>query len=146
VGRQALRDTARAMSEENVEVARRIVAAWNSGGFDALVRFCPEDVVWYPFPEWPDGAEPRTGHGGVRELLAAWADNFDEWTVTVDEIRDLGDCVLARGVMAGRIKGSGVPIRQPLGWVSSDFRDGQIGEARFFLTWAEALEAAGLSE
>ena len=46
----------------------------------------------------------------------------------------------------GRIKGSGVPIRQPLGMVSSDFRDGKIGENRNFLTWQEALEAVGLRE
>jgi hypothetical protein len=33
-----------------------------------------------------------------------------------------------------------------LGYVCSDFRIGQFGEAHFFLTWQEALEAAGLSE
>jgi hypothetical protein len=45
--------------------------------------------------------------------------------------------------MTGKAKGSGVPIAQPLGWICSDFRDGQIGEVRFFLTWEETLEAAG---
>ena len=40
------------------------------------------------------------------------------------------------GETAGRIKGSGVPIRQPLGVVYSEIRDGRIGETRNFLTWA----------
>ena len=54
--------------------------------------------------------------------------------------------MLLLGETAGRIKGSGVPIRQPLGVVHSDFRDGQVGETRAFLTWQQALEAVGLRE
>jgi ketosteroid isomerase-like protein len=134
------------MSQENVEIARGIVDAWNAGGAEALLRFCPDDVVWHPFPEWPDGAEARTGHEGVRELTGAWTDNFDEYKVAVGSARDLGDRVLIRGEMTGRIRGSGVPIRQTLGWVCSDFGDRQIGEIHFFLSWNEALEAAGLPE
>jgi ketosteroid isomerase-like protein len=134
------------MSQENVEIVGGIIEAWNTGGLDAMLWFLPEDVVWYPFPEWPDGAEARNGHDGVRELMDAWTDSFDEWTTDAQEIRDLGDHVLVLGAIAGRIKGSGVPIRQPLGYVCSDFRNGQFGEAHFFLTWKEALKAAGLRE
>jgi hypothetical protein len=36
--------------------------------------------------------------------------------------------------------------RQPVGVLQSDFRDGMVGELRFFLTWHQALEAVGLSE
>ena len=134
------------MSEENVQAMREIVEAWNTTGLDALLEFCPEDVVWFPFHEWPDGDEPRRGHAGVRELMAAWTDYFDGYQVHIQEIRDLDDRVVAHGEMAGQAKGTGVPIRQPLGWVASDFRQGQIGEVHFFLTRDETLEAAGLSE
>jgi ketosteroid isomerase-like protein len=131
------------MSSENVEIARAAVAAWNDGGgLEGVLEFCPDDVVWHPFPEWPDGAEPRTGHQGVRELMAAWIENFDEWEPVIEEVRDLGDRVLVLGEMSGRIRGTRVPIRQPLGWVCRDFRNGQIGEIRFFLTWRDAVEAA----
>jgi ketosteroid isomerase-like protein len=132
------------MSQRNVELARRIVTAWNTGGVNALLEFCPADVVWHPFAEWPDGGEPRTGHAGVRELMGAWTDNFDGYEVEVHDVHDLEDRVLVHGEMTGKAKGSGVPIAQPLGWICSDFRDGQIGEVRFFVTWEETLEAAGL--
>ena len=46
----------------------------------------------------------------------------------------------------GRIKGSDVPIRQPLGTVYSDFRAGMVGEVRNFLTWRQARESVGLRE
>jgi ketosteroid isomerase-like protein len=134
------------MSQENVEIVGKANAAWNTSGVDAILPFCPEDVVWYPFPEWPDGAYARTGHDGVREIMDTWTKNFDEWTSAVEEIRDLGDRVLVLGEIAGRTKGSGVPIRQQAAWVCSGFRGGQIGEVHFFLTWKEALEAVGLSE
>jgi SnoaL-like polyketide cyclase. len=134
------------MSEANVELTRRAVEAWNSGGVEGVLRFCPDDVVWHPFPQWPDGAEPRAGHDGVRELMQAWLDNFDDFKLVLDEARDLGHQVLLLGAMDGQSKGSGSLIHQPFGWVCADFREGLIGEMRFFLTRQEALNAAGLLE
>ena len=65
----------------------------------------------------------------------------------VHEIREVEDRVLLLAETVGRIKGSGVPIRRAVrGRFSGTFRDGQIGAGRTFLTWREALKAAGLSE
>jgi hypothetical protein len=72
-------------------------------------------------------------HGGVEEALPRFAPDIV-----------LGVLMLAETV--GRIKGSRVPIRQPFGALFGGFRNGQIGEIRNFLTWRDALEAAGLSE
>ena len=58
----------------------------------------------------------------------------------------MGDRVLSLGETAGRIKGSGVPIRQPIGAVYSDFRGGTVGEFRNFLSWRQALDEVALSE
>ena len=56
-----------------------------------------------------------------------------------------GNVELVRGIFEARGADSGEPVRQPIGVVYSDFRDGQIGEASFFRSWPEALAAAGLS-
>jgi ketosteroid isomerase-like protein len=133
------------MSEENVEVVERAFDAFSAGGVEACMPWFSPDVVVYPFPEWPQQTEYR-GHDGLRAVLAEWMDNFDNFGFHVHEVREVGDRVLMLGETFGRIKGSAVPIRQPLGAVYSNFRDGQIGEGRNFLTWDEALEAAGLSE
>ena len=133
------------MSQENVEIVRRIFDAYAGGGIEAALPFYTPDVVMHPFPEWIEESEYR-GHAGVRRLIAVWTDNFDEFEFRAHEIREVGDQVLALAETAGRIKGSGVPIRQPLGVVNSKFRDGMIGETRNFLTWEQALEAAGLAE
>jgi hypothetical protein len=47
---------------------------------------------------------------------------------------------------SGRAKDTGSPIRQRFGVINSDLReDGKVGQARFFLDWQEAREAAGLA-
>jgi ketosteroid isomerase-like protein len=133
------------MSQENVEIVRRAFEAFNQGGIEeALPSFVPDNVV-YALPEWP-GPPEYLGHDGTRALVTEWTEIFDDFKMEVREIRDLGDRVLVLGENPGRIKATGAPIRQPLGALFGDFRNGQIGETRFFLTWREALEAAGLSE
>ena len=133
------------MSEENVEIAKRLNDKFAAGGIEAALTSFADDVVAYPFPEWIEQSEYR-GHDGLRALIAVWTDNFDEFELHAHEVREVGDSVLILGETAGRIKDSGVPIRQPVGIVYSDFRDGRIGKSRNFLTWAQALNAVGLSE
>ena len=134
------------MSQENVHIVRKATEAWDSGGVEATLEFYPEDVVWYPFPDSPDSATGFRGHDGIREVMAGWTDSFDEYSASPVEIRDYGEKVVALGEMSGLIKDSDVPVRQPLGMVAWDFRDGKIGRASFFPSWEEALEAVGLSE
>ena len=86
------------------------------------------------------------GHDGLRAIVGVWTENFDDFELAIQEVREVGDRVLVLGETTGRIKGSGVPIRQPLGMVWSGFRDGKIGDQRNFLTWQQALEAVGLRE
>ncbi len=132
------------MPEENVELVRRAEEAWNTGGIDDLLPFYPEDVVWYPFPDAPGWADGLHGHNGIREIMAGWSESFDDYRISTTEIRDLGGVIVSLGEISGTIKGSDAPMRQPIGVVASDFRDGKIGCARFFPTWQEALDAAGL--
>jgi ketosteroid isomerase-like protein len=131
------------MSQENVEIVRQIYQAFAAGGVEAALPFLAPNGALYPFPEWPGPSEYR-GRDGLRRLLAEWTENFDDFEFESHEIRAVGDRVLVLAEMVGRIKGSGVPIRQPLGAIYGDFRDGEIGEGRFFNTWREALKAAGL--
>lgn len=129
------------MSKENVELLRRAVEAWNSGGTEGLLSFYPEDVIWYPFPDAPASSGGLEGHGAIREMMAGWTDSFEDFAVTTDEVRDLGDMVLWLGEISGTIKGYNVPVHQPMGGIAWDFRDGKIGRARFFPSWEEALAA-----
>jgi ketosteroid isomerase-like protein len=133
------------MSQENVELVRRAYTAYAENGIEGVVAFYAADHVAYSVPEWPDDPEYH-GRDGLRKLSGQWTENFEDFGFLVHELRDAGDTVVALCEMTGRIKGSGVPIRHSLGVGHTDFRDGLVGETRYFLAWREALEAAGPEE
>jgi ketosteroid isomerase-like protein len=60
-------------------------------------------------------------------------------------VRDLGDDVLALGGIELRARGSGLDMKEPMGWVF-EFREGRVERMRFYAKPSEALEAMGLSE
>jgi ketosteroid isomerase-like protein len=62
-----------------------------------------------------------------------------------DDIRDLGDSVLALGELTGKGRITGLNISAEIAQLAT-FRDGRILSFRDFARHAEALEAVGLSE
>ena len=59
------RDTARAMSDENVALARKAIDALNRGDSDGLLAFLSPDVVWEAL-EGVRGCDLYRGRAGVR--------------------------------------------------------------------------------
>ena len=133
------------MSEENVEVVRRAFETFSSDGVEALIPFCSPDLVVYPFPEWMEDPVYH-GYEGWRELLNGWTQGFEDFAPEIEQLRDAGDNrVIWLGYNTGRIRGTNVPIKQPVGGVHR-LGDGLLLEIHYFMTWSETLEAAGLSE
>jgi hypothetical protein len=80
-------------------------------------------------------------------LLTEWTASFDEMRWEVERIAPVDDKVMVLTRVEATIKGTGAPVVQRYASVFGSFRgNGTVGEGRFFLTWAEALNAAGLSE
>ena len=115
-------------------------------GIEALLAFYAGDVVCYPATGWVE--EPVChGHEGIRKLSAVWTESMDDVALSVHEVRDMHERVLILAEFTGRARDTGAPTHQRFGVVNSDLRDdGKVGEACFFLTWREALDAVGLSE
>jgi len=114
------------------------------GAIESFLSFYADDVVCYPAPGWID-EEVCHGHDGLRRLSAVWSANFDEIAVEVHDVRDLHERLVILARFTGRAKGSDVRVSQPFGAINSRLRDdGKVGEVRFFLSWDEALQAAGL--
>ena len=132
------------MSAEDVQLVREAFEAYNVEGIEALLHFCTPDVVVYPISEWVEDPVYE-GHEGLRRLVA-WTDDFDDLGFEIHEIREVRDRVLVRADLTGRMKASGVPIREAWSVVGSGFRDDMVGEWHFFRTWQEALKTMGLEE
>jgi ketosteroid isomerase-like protein len=133
------------MSEENGEVLRRGVAAFNERDEGAIDDLFTEDFEFIPYLAALVETTTYRGRDGLRQYFedaeAAW-ENFD---VGVDEIRDLGDRVIAFGEIHGRGRGSGLEARVSLAWVV-DFHEGKMRRLQSYGDKSDALEAAGLSE
>ena len=127
-----------------MELVREGFARWNRGdhGF-FLDKAAPDIELFSRFGSLT--GEPYRGHAGVREWLAEIQHNFERFELWLDEARDLGDEVLAIGGIDLRARGSGIDMRQRLGWVLQ-FRDGRVSRMWFYGQPDDALEAVGLSE
>ena len=131
------------MSQQNVELVRNAFQALSTEGIEPALSFFAPDVVWYTTDRWLEGGAYR-GHDGMRQLFAAFSENFDGWAYELEDVRDADDRVVALTYMTGRIKNSRQSVSQSLGAVVSDFRGTTFGEVRVFTTWHQALEIGGL--
>lgn len=101
--------------------------------------------TWYPAMEASvEGRRAYCGHAELRQYYRDLAEFSEPSHVEWSEVRDLGDRVLALGRFSMRFA-SGVELDRE-GSCLYTWRDGRCLEARVWMSHAEALEAAGLSE
>jgi ketosteroid isomerase-like protein len=132
-----------AMSQENVEIVRQHIAAYESGNYDAALAAYHPDVVCDATVR-PEGRIYR-GREGVAEAIRVWAGTWDDWHWEIEELIGADDRVLMVVREFARGKGSGVEVVQQTFWVYT-LRGGQIVHAKVLVDKSQALEAAGLSE
>jgi ketosteroid isomerase-like protein len=132
------------MSQENVELFKKALVAYNQRDIEAMLEIWHPEAVWYPFTAQVEGDDAYHGHEGLRQWWTNVDATFEEIEASVEDIRDLGDAVLALGKLRARFR-SGVPLDTEIGWLTR-YRDGLAFWGRAYQSHAEALDAAGLSE
>ena len=135
-----MRDTARAMSEENVEIVRKAVEAYARGDLDTALTNAAPDIVWNPVEE-----AAAQGHDAIRANVERWETDWEDYEATPEEYIDAGDQVLVTMHWCGRGQGSGVQVDIRTYMVNT-LRDGQMIRMDEFTERADALEAVGLRE
>jgi ketosteroid isomerase-like protein len=137
------------MSQENVEIVKRILAANRSGPPEetrevALSLAAPE-VEFRSRVMEVEGGE-YFGHDGVRRAFDDMADAFRSWRNEAEAFAEVSPGgVLVDNVFHGIGKESGmeVELRSAILFI---IREGRVTRCLSYSTRAEALEAAGLSE
>ncbi|HYY22525.1 MAG TPA: nuclear transport factor 2 family protein [Thermoleophilaceae bacterium] len=80
----------------------------------------------------------------MRRYIQDWIDTFDDVSVVVEEVRDVGDDrVLSIQRLKGHAKVSGIEIDLRYAVVST-VRDGKVVRGREYLSIEDAFEAVGL--
>ena len=130
------------MSQENVEILRENIKAFQRGDWDAVAADWDPHVLVRTDPSWPE----QFIYG--REALIDWQRSAWESLgpeVRVEEIVDLGDRLLVR--MCWNTRGQHSGIEQDLRWSQvSTYRDGRVVFSEYFLDHEQALQALGLEE
>jgi ketosteroid isomerase-like protein len=136
------------MSQENVEAVRRAYEAWNADDLDAFLAELDPEVEWHPSIE-PALEGGETTYRGLDGARRAWDDYrggaWERLTIQVQQIRDLGESVLALGHLDLTARTTRMRFREEVGSLMT-FRGGKILRSRDFLSHADACEAAGQSE
>jgi len=133
------------MSQENVETVRRIYDAFNAGDLEATLDLIAPEFEFRPSGLFMDTDNAYRGREGWSEFWHTFREAWESITVNVERIEDLSGQVLVLGTFHGRGHGSGVEVTREAAWIVT-LRDDLIAQNRTFGSWAEALEAAGLSE
>ena len=84
------------------------------------------------------------GHEGLRRWWNNFVGAFPDYTIEIEELRDIGEVTLAH-IRGGAIGRQRTPLIDPF-WQPIRWREGKCVWWRNCATEAEALEAAGLSE
>ena len=135
------------MSQENVEIVRRVSDAYNRRDVGAMLDELHPEVEWHPRLQLQlgGGATVYRGHQGVHRGIRELEEAFSEIQAEQSEFRDFGERVVAIGHLRGRGKESGAITESPLAWIV-EFKSGKVIRVREYLDPEEALEAAGLRD
>jgi ketosteroid isomerase-like protein len=143
------RDTAWAMSEENVELVRAVIDAHERRDFDAVFAAYDPAIEWHTVggraPAWSDFEPVYRGHEGVRNFWRSWFTAWETADFEYEEFIDAGDRVVT--ILSQRMRGrtSGIELE----WNSYaqvwTVRNDKVVRVEFLPSRAEALEAVGLS-
>jgi ketosteroid isomerase-like protein len=136
------------MSEENVEVVRRVYeASARRDSATVLALYDSEveiDVTRGAVGEVA-GRTVHRGHEGLRTFFRSWYEAWESVEADLGELIDAGENVVSIETTRARGKGSGAEVEMTQHGVWT-IRDGKIVRVVWFTTREEALQAAGLSE
>ena len=140
------------MSQENVEIVRHgyrsLARGLHQRDFGpGLFEWLDDEIEWRGPRQFPDLAEPRFGHEGVREYIAILTEAIEDYRMIPEEFIDAGgDQVLVFSREGGRGRGSGAEVvTQPTAHLWT-LRNGKAIRLRSYWERSDALKAAGLTE
>jgi ketosteroid isomerase-like protein len=131
------------VSQENVEIVRRMFDAYAQGGFAAVAEFIHPDFEMTLMAHHPLGGRTYSARNAGRAMLE-FVDSFEGFRAEPVRFIDAGDRVVMAFRERGRARGS-VELEQVFGCLFT-LRDGKIARMEWFDSPNEVLKAVGLKE
>lgn len=132
------------MSAADVEVVREMLDAFNRQDYERSTELFDDEVEMRQAAEVPDSDTYRGKEEFLRGM-ALWLSGFERgMQYTPEELIDCGDAVLARVMIRGVGRGSGVKLEQRV-FQLYEVRGGKIVQLHVFWSEADSRHAAGLA-
>jgi ketosteroid isomerase-like protein len=133
------------MSQENVEVVHRLLAAVSERDLSRLVSLTVPEIEWRSFFAALSESGGYRGHDGLRQYVADLNEAFEALRVEVHDLLDVGETVVGIGRIYYKGQGSGVEADAAAGWVFR-FHGGKIAYFRAFRDPEKVFGTVGLAE
>jgi ketosteroid isomerase-like protein len=133
------------MSRTNAEAILEITERWNAGDRTHIAEYC-DRAVELESPLSSVSGELYRGHAGMEQWMRDLDEQFSEWQVRLDDVREVGTRVIAVGSVHARGRNSGVEFDLPSALVAEFGTDHRITRARIYADVNAAREAVGLME
>jgi uncharacterized protein len=130
------------MSQQNLDVIKRVFEAGARGDWDAIVALHHPEWEGHIPDEYPVAGTWR-GLDGVRAFMQEWLDAFDEFKADAEEFVEGEDAVMVAVRYWGRGRGSGLEITDRW-FYAYRLREGKVIGWRPYRERGEALAALGL--
>ena len=132
------------MSQENVEIVRRAYEAVAREDRDAAYSYLHPEIEFHTYAESPAAGVYR-GRDAVRTYNEDLFEQFESVRLELEEVLGAGQRVVVLSTQHAVPKGGHQEIAVSIAEVWT-VREGLLAERHSYSTWAEALEAAGVSE
>jgi ketosteroid isomerase-like protein len=132
------------MSEQNVELMRRLAEAFTAGDVDAYIALCDPNIELHS--TFAALGAVYHGYDGVRKWHQDFEDAWgDQIRIEPEAFFDLGELTLAFSVWHGRGRQSGVEVALQAAQVAR-WRDGALIYIKGYARREDALSELGVSE
>jgi len=133
------------LSQENVEIVRRGLEAFNSGDMERILAFAHPDFEALVPPELSTEPDSYRGHEGIRRYFQSFQDAMEEIRFEPERFWEAGDSVVTVVQITARGRQTAIPVKQRIAQVWT-ICDGRAREVRSYPGLSEALKAVGLEE
>jgi ketosteroid isomerase-like protein len=131
------------MSQENLEIVRRAVEAFNSGDLRRIVALTHPDFDGVVPAEISAEPDSYRGHDGIRRYFNSFHDAMDQIRFEGDRFCAVGDSVVFALRLTAKGRQTAIAVEQRSAGVWS-VREGKIVRIRAYASLEQARRAVGL--
>ena len=132
------------MSQENVEIVRAAIDAWNRGDWDGVGKDAAGDFELVP-PSQSPLSEPLRGMDEVRAWAADQQETVGDLSIEIEELIESGESIVALIRLAIRPQRADAEVELRIAHLWT-LRDRKLIRCEVFPECEKAIEVAGLAK